>query len=41
MTEFFDRNLVIIYFFYGLAFFSMGLAIWLARRARRGADRRP
>jgi signal transduction histidine kinase len=30
MAEFFEHNLVIIYFFYGLAFFSMGLAIWLA-----------
>ena len=30
MAEFFEHNLVVIYFFYGLAFFSMGLAIWLA-----------
>lgn len=30
MAEFFENNLVVIYFFYGLAFFSMGLAIWLA-----------
>lgn len=26
---FFQHNIVIIYFFYGLAFFSMGLAVWL------------
>jgi signal transduction histidine kinase len=30
MSAFFDRNIVVVYFFYGLAFFSMGLAIWLA-----------
>lgn len=27
MTEFFLRNIILIYFFYGLSFFSMGLAI--------------
>ena len=26
---FFERNLVLIFFVYGLAFFSMGLAVWL------------
>lgn len=40
MTEFFDRNLVIIYFFYGLAFFSMGLAIWLASSRFRTSELR-
>lgn len=29
MAQFFEHNLVVVYFFYGLAFFSMGLAIWL------------
>lgn len=29
MAQFFANNLVVVYFFYGLAFFSMGLAIWL------------
>ena len=29
MTEFFLRNIVLIYFFYGLSFFSMGLAIMI------------
>ncbi len=38
MTEFFERNLVIIYFFYGLAFFSMGLAIWLASARFRTSE---
>lgn len=40
MTEFFDRNLVVIYFFYGLAFFSMGLAIWLASSRFRTSELR-
>jgi signal transduction histidine kinase len=38
MAEFFERNLVIIYFFYGLAFFSMGLAIWLASSRFRTSE---
>ncbi len=38
MAEFFERNLVIIYFFYGLAFFSMGLAIWLASSRFRSSE---
>lgn len=38
MAEFFDRNLVIVYFFYGLAFFSMGLAIWLASSRFRRSE---
>ena len=29
ISAFFDRNIVIVFFFYGLAFFSLGLAIWL------------
>jgi len=29
MSEFFARNIVGVYFFYGLSFFSMGLAVWL------------
>ena len=29
MTEFFTRNIIIVYFFYGLSFFAMGLAILL------------
>lgn len=38
MAEFFERNLVVIYFFYGLAFFSMGLAIWLASSRFRSSE---
>ncbi len=29
MTEFFEQNIITVYFFYGLSFFSMGLAIML------------
>ncbi|MCP4357286.1 MAG: GAF domain-containing sensor histidine kinase [Chloroflexi bacterium] len=29
LTLFFERNIVIVFFFYGLGFFSMGLAVWL------------
>ena len=29
VTDFFVNNIVVIYFFYGLAFFVMGLIIWL------------
>ena len=29
ITSFFEQNMVIVYFLYGLAFFSMGLAVWL------------
>lgn len=29
ITLFFEKNIIIIYFIYGLAFFSMGLAVWL------------
>ena len=29
ISTFFDQNMVIVFFFYGLAFFSMGLAVWL------------
>lgn len=29
LALFFEHNIVVIYFFYGLAFFSMGLAVWL------------
>lgn len=28
MAEFFARNIILVYFFYGLSFFSMGLAVW-------------
>jgi signal transduction histidine kinase len=38
MAEFFARNLVVVYFFYGLAFFSMGLAIWLASARFRTSE---
>jgi len=29
VAEFFTRNIVLVYFFYGLAFFIMGMAIWM------------
>lgn len=29
MLDFFTRNIIIIYFFYGLSFFVMGLAVLL------------
>jgi signal transduction histidine kinase len=29
ISTFFDQHMVIVFFFYGLAFFSMGLAVWL------------
>lgn len=29
VAEFFTRNIIIVYFLYGLAFFTMGLAIWM------------
>ena len=29
VTAFFEQNIVLVYFLYGLAFFSMGLAVWL------------
>jgi signal transduction histidine kinase len=29
VADFFTRNIVIVYFAYGLAFFTMGLAIWM------------
>jgi hypothetical protein len=29
LSEFFAQNIVLVYFLYGLAFFSMGLAVWL------------
>jgi signal transduction histidine kinase len=29
MAEFFSNNIIGIFFFYGLAFFTMGLAVWL------------
>jgi len=38
MAEFFEHNLVVIYFFYGLAFFSMGLAIWLVSSRFRTSE---
>ena len=28
LTSFFEENIITIFFFYGLAFFSMGIAIW-------------
>src|SRR5690606_38866408 len=37
-AEFFEHNLVVIYFFYGLAFFSMGLAIWLSSSRFRTSE---
>jgi signal transduction histidine kinase len=38
MADFFQRNIIVIYFFYGLAFFSMGLAIWLASSRFRRSE---
>jgi signal transduction histidine kinase len=38
ITDFFVRNLIVVYFFYGLAFFVMGLALLLA--SRRGSQLR-
>ncbi|MAT97342.1 MAG: hypothetical protein CL608_09390 [Anaerolineaceae bacterium] len=32
LTTFFENNLTLIYFFYGLAFFSMGLLVWVESR---------
>ena len=29
VADFFTRNIVVVYFFYGLAFFIMGLVVWL------------
>lgn len=29
ISSFFEQNIVMVYFLYGLAFFSMGLAVWL------------
>lgn len=37
---FFEHNIVVIYFFYGLAFFSMGLAIWLVSSRFRTSELR-
>ena len=36
VAEFFTRNIIIIYFFYGLAFFIMGLIIWLESNRSSG-----
>lgn len=38
MTELFARNIVVIYFIYGLAYFSMGLAIWLVSTRFRTSE---
>ncbi len=32
LTSFFENNLTLIYFFYGLAFFCMGLLVWVESR---------
>jgi signal transduction histidine kinase len=32
LSAFFERNIVTVFFLYGLAFFSMGLAVWLESR---------
>lgn len=32
LAAFFERNIITVYFIYGLAFFSMGLAVWLESR---------
>ena len=32
ISAFFVRNIVVVFFFYGLAFFSLGLALALASR---------
>ena len=29
LSAFFEHNIVVVYFFYGLAFFSMGLLVWM------------
>ena len=29
MEAFFEQNIVVVYFIYGLAFFSMGLMVWV------------
>ncbi len=36
MAEFFLRNIVVVYFLYGLAFFCMGLVVWLESRRSSG-----
>jgi signal transduction histidine kinase len=38
MAEFFEHNLVVVYFLYGLAFFSMGLGIWQASSRFRSSE---
>lgn len=32
LSAFFERNIIAVFFLYGLAFFSMGLAVWLESR---------
>ena len=36
ISAFFVRNIVLVYFFYGLAFFALGLALALASRRKSG-----
>ncbi len=36
MAEFFQRNIVVVFFLYGLAFFCMGLVVWLESRRSSG-----
>lgn len=36
MAEFFQRNIIVIYFFYGLAFFAMGLVVWFESNRSSG-----
>ena len=38
VTQFLTDHIVYVYFFYGLAFFSMGLAIWLASSRFRTSE---
>lgn len=40
MADFFQRNIVVVYFIYGLAFFIMGMAIWLASSRFRTSELR-
>lgn len=36
MADFFQRNIVVVYFVYGLAFFCMGLVVWQESRRSSG-----
>jgi len=36
LAEFFQRNIIVIFFFYGLAFFAMGLVVWFESNRSSG-----